>query len=54
MVLTYIVISDGILYSLLITPAMSVLWKNLGFRTTNRKTLHGKFLTLGVLEPCLL
>lgn len=54
MVLTYIVISDGILHSLLITPAMSLLWKNLGFRTTDRKTLHGKCLTPSVLEPHLL
>lgn len=54
MVLTYIAISDGILYSLLITRAMSLLWKNLGFRKTDRKALHGKCLTLSMLEPHLL
>lgn len=53
MVLTYTVVSDGISHSLLVTPAVSLLWENLGLRT-NRKALHGKCLTLSVLEALLL
>lgn len=52
MVLTYTVISDGISHSLLVTPAVSLLWGNLGLRT-NRQALHGKCLTLSVLEALL-
>lgn len=53
MVLTYTVISDGISHSLLVNPAVPLLWEKLGLRTTHRKVLHGECLTLSVLEALL-